>query len=144
MLRADPRVAWVGWVDRPREVFSAFDVFALPTYREGLPNVLIEASALALPIVATRATGCVDVVLDGVTGALVPVGEAGPLADALLRYVRDPELGRRHGAAGRDRAVLLFDRARITEALRVFYDGLLAARRDAKPQPGRGSTAGAR
>ena len=125
-LRADPRVHFTGVdLDTPR-LYAAMDVVALPTYREGFPNVALEAAAMALPIVATRIPGCVDAVLDGITGTLVPARDPRALREALARYAGDALLRARHGQAGRRRALAEFSQERIWEAIAAEYDALLA------------------
>lgn len=128
LLRADARVHVAGVVWETAPLYAAMDVLALPTYREGLPNVLIEAAAMALPVVATDVPGCDDAVQDGVTGSLVPPQDAGALAAALLRYLSDPTLRARHGAAGRCRVLADFRREAIWEATASEYRALLAER----------------
>lgn len=134
-LQGDARVHMTGldWDTPP--LYSAMDVVALPTYREGLPNVPLEAAAMALPVVATRIPGCTDAVLDGVTGTLVPPRDATALAAALLRYLRDPALRARHGEAGRERVLAEFRREAIWEAVAEEYRRLLAAHPSVRPRP---------
>jgi glycosyltransferase involved in cell wall biosynthesis len=124
-LAADGRVHMPGEVTDMAMHYAAMDVFVLPTYREGFPNVLLEAAAMQLPIVATRVDGCVDAVADGETGLLVPARDARALGDALARYVGDPALRARHGAAGRARVLRDFDPRTVQAALLHEYDALL-------------------
>ena len=120
-LREDPRVHFVGenWDTPP--LYSAMDILVLPTHREGFPIVLLEAAAMALPIVATRVTGCIDAVQDGVTGMLVPPYDAASLAGAFRMYLHDGELRRRHGAAARDRVLREFRPEEIWQAVYQEY-----------------------
>lgn len=115
-LRCDPRAHLLGNVrDTPRG-YAAMDVVALPTYREGFPNVALEAAAMALPIVATAVPGCTDAVVDGATGLLVPARDGAALARALGRYLSDSALRAAHGEAARARVLADFGREGIWEA----------------------------
>src|SRR5690606_35070492 len=86
-LFAHPRVHRVELTEQMPTVYEALDVLVLPTYREGLPTVLLEAAAMQRPVVATAVTGCVDVVVHEQTGLLVAPRDAEALRAALLRYV---------------------------------------------------------
>jgi glycosyltransferase involved in cell wall biosynthesis len=129
-LQSDDRIILAGPVSDPAAAMAAMDVFVLPTYREGLGLVLIEAGAMRVPVVATAVTGCVDAVVDGVTGTLVPAHAPDELAAAIATYLADPELRERHGAAGRERALRDFDPAAIRAATLALYDSLLGAGQD--------------
>jgi glycosyltransferase involved in cell wall biosynthesis len=87
--------------DRIRELYAQADVFCLPSFREGLPFVLIEALAMELGVVATSIMGVPELVADDQNGLLVTPGRADELADALATLARDPERRDRLGAAGR-------------------------------------------
>lgn len=80
---------------------DAHDVLVLPSFAEGVPMVLMEAMASRLPVVATRVGGVAELVEDGVSGFLVPPGDAASLAARLGDLLADPELCRRMGTAGR-------------------------------------------
>ncbi len=77
------------------------DVFALPTWREGFPNAVLEAAATGIPVVTTECTGARDSVVSEVTGLLIPPGYPEAIAEAVLMILRDPERRRRMGRAAR-------------------------------------------
>jgi glycosyltransferase involved in cell wall biosynthesis len=78
------------------------DLLTLPSFNEGLPNVVLEACASGVPCVATAVFGTPEVLHDGVNGYLVPAGDAAALADRITQLLADPTLRRRMGAAGRE------------------------------------------
>lgn len=141
-LRADPRVRMVGFTEDMPTAYAAFDLVVLPTYREGFPNVLLEAGAMGLPVVATEVDGCVDAVVHGETGVLVPARDAAALGAGIAGYLERPDLARAHGLAARRRVEERFDQRRLWEALEATYRELLdavagtAPRRRPRPAPG--------
>jgi glycosyltransferase involved in cell wall biosynthesis len=79
---------------------ASCDVLLNPSITEAFGNVTLEAMASALPVIAAHATGTTNLVRDGQTGILVDSDDIDGFADALESYARDPQLRRRHGAAG--------------------------------------------
>lgn len=124
-IESGERIHHLEWVDDPRPAYRLMNVLALPTYREGFPYVPMEAAAMGLPVVASRVTGCVDAVVDEVTGVLVPARDAGALAGALRGVLDDPERARRLGRAGRERVLRDFAPGVIHRALLAEYRELL-------------------
>ena len=105
------RLRLLGYRSDVAAILAASDVFVLPSHFEGLPMSVIEAMLCALPVVATDIRGPREQVADGVTGLLVPAGDADALRGALCRVVGDAGLRGRMGNAGRARAVGVFDEA---------------------------------
>jgi glycosyltransferase involved in cell wall biosynthesis len=109
-------------------LLAAADVCVLPAEAEACGRVLLEAMAMAKPVVATASGGTPEIVQDGVTGILVPPGDAGAVAAALENLLRDPGRAGSMGAAGRDRAVAHFTIEAHAENTMRAYAELLAAR----------------
>ncbi|MGI4895425.1 MAG: glycosyltransferase family 4 protein [Janthinobacterium lividum] len=87
--------------DELREHYEWADVFCLPSFEEGVPVVLMEAMSMGLPVVSTTIAGIPELVTDGVTGFLVPPGDAAGVAAAIATLASDPALRARMGTAGR-------------------------------------------
>lgn len=115
-----------GWQSDMRAVFSAAHIVTLPSYREGLPTVLIEAAACARPLVATDVPGCRDVVQHGVNGCLVPPRDARQLSEALIHLLESAALRQQMGAASRQMAEQRFDIAHVNRQTLNVYQRLLA------------------
>jgi glycosyltransferase involved in cell wall biosynthesis len=91
------------------ELMPGFDVFVLPSHTEGLPNVVLEAFAAGVPVVATRAGGTPEVIEEGKNGLLITPGDRTELAAAIAELLASPERRRTMGAAGRARVQREFD-----------------------------------
>jgi glycosyltransferase involved in cell wall biosynthesis len=103
-------IEWLGETDDVRTYIADADCVVLPSYREGMPRTLLEASAMGRPIVASRVPGCQDVVVDGVTGLLCAARSADQLAAAMAQMLdMTLEQRTRMGLAGRDRMLAEFD-----------------------------------
>ena len=96
---------FAGFQEEPLPFLDAMDIVALTSEGEGLPRVLLEAMLLSKPVVATRVTGCEELVVDGETGLLVPFGDKGKLDDALGRLAADAAERDRMGRKGRERVL---------------------------------------
>jgi glycosyltransferase involved in cell wall biosynthesis len=104
VLRESPvreKTLFTGMVKDVRPFLSAADVFVLPSFREGMPNALLEAMACGLPCVASDIAGISEIINPGENGLLVPPGDAKALARALRLLSEDRALGEKLGAAAR-------------------------------------------
>ena len=105
------------------DLLHSFDIYTLPSLAEGTPVSLLEAMACGLPVICSNVGGIPEVVSDGVHGTLVPV-DARALAEALARYVQDPDLAARHGLAARQRIEDKYSMAAMLSAYTGLYDSL--------------------
>ena len=111
------------WATDLADAYVGMDVLALPTDREGFPNVVLEAALAEVPTITTRATGARDSVVPGVTGWLVDVGSPPQLAEAIRACVRDRDAVRAAGRAARERALTHFRPQSIWSGLESIYLG---------------------
>lgn len=123
-LESHPAIVRTGFATDVRPLVAAADVFVLPSYREGLPNSLLEAGAMGLPSVTTDINGCNEVVRDGDNGRLVPPKDAAAL-QAALRELLDPERRRRLAARARPSVVERYDQRAFWRRLEAYYLSLL-------------------
>ncbi|WP_431796733.1 glycosyltransferase family 4 protein [Cupriavidus metallidurans] len=115
---------WGHLADMPK-VLSAATIVVLPSYREGLPKVLLEAAACGRPVVTTDVPGCRDAIEPGVTGVLVPVRNAQALAAAMTDLIDAPERCETMGNAGRMLAERAFDIRQVVATHLKIYDELV-------------------
>jgi glycosyltransferase involved in cell wall biosynthesis len=120
----DHGVHFLGHRGDVEDLYGAFDVSVLASHREGFPRTPMEAAATGVPCVATDIRGCRQVIDDGVTGLLVPRGDAGALARAIETLVVDGERRARMGAAALDKARREFDQQRQIDLTLDVYRAL--------------------
>ncbi|MCI0568268.1 MAG: glycosyltransferase [Acidobacteria bacterium] len=128
----DSKVSFTGERHDMDRVLSALDLLALSSDFEGLPNVVMEAMAAGRPVVATDLGGSRELIVDGVTGFLVPVGDPGALAEKMIQMLSLPDRGRSLGAAGSDRVSSEFS---IAAMVRRCEELFLRVGRKAPPAP---------
>ena len=124
----DDKVLFLGHRNDVPRLLAAADLLVLPSSYEGLPNVVLEAMRFRKPVVATAAPGTTEVVVDGETGSLVPIGDIIVLARAIRDLVRDPDSARRLGEAGRARAESHFGADTMIAHFANLYEQLAQAK----------------
>ena len=120
-LARHPHIIFAGPVQDTPSFYAAADIVVLPSHREGLPTVVLEAQAAGRPVVGAQATGIVDVVTDGETGLLFPVGDVAALTRALARLVTDKDLAGKLERAGQEQVNREFQQVRIWDSLYRAY-----------------------
>jgi L-malate glycosyltransferase len=125
-LGLEEQVEFKGWVDHTGlpAFLQGLDIFALPSTYEGFGVAAVEASAMALPVVATNVYGIPDVVVDGQTGLLTPAKDPEALANALGRLVEDAALRKQLGEAGRKYVAAQYDWQQNTAQMDTIYANL--------------------
>lgn len=127
-------ITFAGAIDNEnvRALLAESDIFVLPSAWEGLPRSVIEAMAVGLPVVGTDVGGINELVVDGETGWLVPLGDTEALAEALASLLLDRDARLRMGSRGRKRIELGFDIRVTTHQLEEFYQLAVERREELK------------
>ena len=128
ILESDSHIHLMGWVLNQDPYYAAMDIYVLPSYREGFPTTTLEAAAMELPVVATKIPGCIDSVVNGVTGTLVEVKDSVDLASALINYCENQKLRIEHGLNGRKRVLSDYQPEAIWELMVDEYFSMLERR----------------
>lgn len=118
-------VSFIGHRDDMDQILPLASLVVLPSYREGLPRILIEGAACGLAIVASDVPGCRDVVQHECNGLLVPVKDSVELERAIRTLIFNDDLRKRMGLAGRKRALEEFDEVNINAATMKIYTDLI-------------------
>ncbi|MDA0822766.1 MAG: glycosyltransferase family 4 protein [Proteobacteria bacterium] len=126
---ADGSVEWWGQRDDMPAVYAQARIICLPSYREGLPKVLVEAAACGRPLIASNVAGCREVCRDGVNGTLIEPRDASQLATAITALLAAPDVQRRYGCAGRHLVEEHFSVEHIGAQTLQYYHALLDAKR---------------
>ncbi|MFZ0744267.1 MAG: glycosyltransferase family 4 protein [Terracidiphilus sp.] len=126
------RIICTGYVEDTSPYYRAMNMLILPTWREGFPNAVLEASATGIPVITTLSTGACDAVVPEVTGFLIPPGHPMAICEAALKFLRDPVRSQEMGVAARARVIEHFANAHILGLAARFYKDLL------KPSSGQG------
>ena len=118
-------VKWLGHRDDIKEQIEKCDIFVLPSYREGVPRTLLEATSMSKPIVTTDTVGCREVVDDGANGFLVPVKNSVILAEKIKQLSDDENLRDTMGKNGRIKALKEFDIGIVVKKYLEVYEKII-------------------
>jgi glycosyltransferase involved in cell wall biosynthesis len=125
-LGISDRMRFLGRRDDALRFIAAADVYVNPADVEGLPVTILEALALARPVVATRVGGVPSIVQDDVTGLLVPPGDPAALAAGILRMLESPDMAKTLGLTGRDLVESEYSLEAMVRATEAVYEGVLS------------------
>jgi len=112
----DASIIFTDFVVDASPYFSLMNVFVLPTYREGFPTVTLEASSMNLPVLITKATGCIESILENKTGLFIS-NEPKDIADKILFYLMDEKEAQHHGKQGRMFVQQNFEQTKIWDLI---------------------------
>lgn len=114
-----------GYVRDPQRLLEDIDLMVLPSHTEGLPNAVLEALLMEVPVLATRVGGTPEVITDGKTGRLVSAHSPDELAAGILEFLSCPELWKRMASQGREMVIKHFDFQARTRKLEAIYEDML-------------------
>ncbi len=121
------RLRFLGFRSDVPSVLSDLDVFVLPSTSEGFPLVVLEAMASARPVVATRSGGTEETVDEGRSGFLVPVADAGAIAERVIELLKNPQEAAKLGNEARHRCEMYFSIRAMVAGYEQLYDACLGA-----------------
>lgn len=121
-IKRNPNIIYTGWMFEELEYYYALmDVFVLPSFREGFPTSVLEASSMNLPVITTKVTGCIDAIVEDITGKFVS-NDAASIAEAIEFYIKNPQVAKTHGENGRKFVVNNFEQQLIWEEIEKLYN----------------------
>lgn len=110
----------IDYVSNPEIYYSIFDIFILPSYREGFPTVNLEASSMKLPVITTKNTGCIDSIIENHTGIFTEI-KPNAIFHSIEFYIMNPELRHKHGENGRSYVINNYNQPLIWDSLLKIY-----------------------
>lgn len=124
IIEKNPKIVFTGYQNDVRPYLVAADVAVLPSYREGFPNVVIQAGAMGLAQIVTNINGCNEVVIDGQNGLIIPKQNEQALYEAMRRLATDRELTAKMAASAREMVATRYRQQDVWEAILKMYKSL--------------------
>jgi glycosyltransferase involved in cell wall biosynthesis len=134
-IEGHPQIHCTGFVEDTAPYYRAMDLMVLPTWREGFPNVVLEAAASGIPVITTESTGSRDSVVPEVTGLLIPPGYPEAISEAVLKLLRNPERRLQMGLAARAWVLEHYVDERVLGLTADYYKSLLKTATGSEPGP---------
>ena len=103
------------------QLYKKMAIVCLPSWREGFPKAVMEASSCGLPVITTNVPGCRDAIIENKTGILIPIKNPVSLASSIEKLILDPKLAKKLGSNGRKYAVEKFDLSIIVPKILKLY-----------------------
>lgn len=124
MFLENSRVTFAGWQQDIRPYLAASDIFVFPSYREGFPNVVLQAGAMGLPSIVTDINGSSEIIRDGVNGVIIPPRDTEALWKAMRNMLTDEAARRKMAANARNLIGSRYDRTFLWQELKKTYKSL--------------------
>lgn len=124
-IKTNPNIISVGFQEDVRPYFAISNCLVFPSYREGFPNVVMQAGAMGLPSIVTDINGCNEIVVDGVNGIIIPVKNSEALQKAMIRLLQDKDLHQQLKSNARMMITSRYEQKVVWEALLEEYKRLL-------------------
>jgi glycosyltransferase involved in cell wall biosynthesis len=124
LIEKHPHIINMGWQDEVRLFLAMSDVFVFPSYREGFPNVVMQAGAMNLPSIVTDINGCNEIIVNGVNGIIIPPRDTEALKNAMLEFMGDKEMRMRMCPVARKMVADRYERSYVWDELLKEYQQL--------------------
>ena len=124
-IMSNKNIYFLGRFDDVRPYYSSMDIFVFPSYREGFPNAVLEASAMSLPIIATNINGCNEIINNGENGLLVSPKSKDELKFALIKLIENKYQRQLFGSKARENVIEKFKREKVWNCVKEEYDNFL-------------------
>jgi len=121
-INRNKQIQTAGYVEDVRPFFAVSNVLTFPSYREGFPNVVMQAGAMGLPSIVTDINGCNEIIVDGENGIIIPPKDADALYGAMESFLINPELQAKLAKNARDMIVSRYEQSVVWEAIKGEYD----------------------
>lgn len=129
IIKENPHIIIAGWQDDVRLYLAISDVFVFPSYREGMPNVVLQAGAMGLPQIVTDINGSNEIIIHKKNGLIIPKKNTDALQSAMLELIKNPDLKTKLAQNARKMIVERFDQKMVWEALLHEYQQILAQKK---------------
>jgi len=120
-INTHPKIITTGYQEDVRIYLALSDIMVFPSYREGFPNVVMQAGAMGLPVIAADINGCNEIIEDGINGLLIPKKDRLQLFSKMKEVLLDPQLRERLRIQARERIVNRYDRVKMWEIILNEY-----------------------
>jgi glycosyltransferase involved in cell wall biosynthesis len=126
-IEQNPSIEAVGSQKDVRPFYAAADALVFPSYREGFPNVVIEAGAMGLPSIVTDINGSREIIIEGENGTIIPSKDSEALYQAMKHFVENPEDVKRMAANARPLIASRYEQSYVRQCLKDYYKECIAS-----------------